>query len=241
MTEHIVNWDNVFKQSETFKNNKPFSFAFIKEFLDRDFYEKLYKTYPKVDTTWLFDNGINKCQYSKIWNNRNFKLQENKKDDSLSEEWNKFLKYCISDEFAANFSKFSGIDMIKCKEWGFTYYKQGGFQLPHIHNYGPHNMVMMAYFSKGWEKGDPGGTFVSTEEDESTIIFEPYDLDNSAVIFLDGPNSAHGARYITKNVERRACAINLDKFTNGKWSANERNVHLYTELLKESKKSKKKK
>lgn len=234
MTESIINWGNVLNQSNAFKNNKPFSFAFIEEFLNRDFYEKLYKTYPKVDSTWLFDNGINKCQYSKIWDNRRFELKKIK-EDTLSDEWNEFLKYCVSEEFATNFSRFSGIDMVQCKEFGFTYYKQGGFQLPHIHNYGPHNMVMMVYFSKGWQKGDPGGTFVSTEEDESTIIFEPYNLDNSAVIFLDGPNSAHGARYITKNVERRACAINLDKFANGKWSANDRNMNFYDELLEKAK------
>lgn len=44
----------------------------------------------------------------------------------------------------------------------------------------------MIYFSKGWQKGDPGGTFMSLEEDESTIIFEPYNLDNSVALFLDG-------------------------------------------------------
>ena len=226
----------MFKQSETFKNQKPFKFGFIEEFLDRDFYEKLYDTYPKVDHTWLYDNGINKDQYSKSWYNHNLELEKNNKDEpSLSPEWNEFMKYVISDEFVSNFAKFSGVDVTKCREFGFTYYKRGGFQLPHIHNFGPHWIVMMIYFSKGWERGDPGGTFMSLEEDESTIIFEPYNLDNSVALFLDGPHSAHGARYITKNVERRACAISLDRYANNKWSGKIKNDDLYKQLLRDDK------
>ena len=35
--EEIINWDNVFKQSDSFKNNQPFKFGFIEEIIERDF------------------------------------------------------------------------------------------------------------------------------------------------------------------------------------------------------------
>ncbi len=45
---NIINWDNLFVKSEEFKQNKYFKFGFIEEFFNHDFYEKLYKTYPKL-------------------------------------------------------------------------------------------------------------------------------------------------------------------------------------------------
>ena len=97
---------------------------------------------------------------------------------------------------------------------------RGGYQLPHIHNVGPSTLILMFYFNKNWKKGDPGGTYVTPEEDESKMIFEPYNLDNSVLIFHDGPNAGHGARHITKDVERRAVQIYLEKYSSEKgWSA----------------------
>ena len=77
----------------------------------------------------------------------------------------------------------------------------------------------MLYFSKDWRKDDPGGTYMATDVDESSIIFEPYDLDNSMAIFQDSKFSAHGTRYIVKDVERRALQITLEEYeeVNG-WS-----------------------
>ena len=98
-------------------------------------------------------------------------------------------------------------------------YKKGGFQLPHIHNVGPSTLVLMFYFSKNWKNNSPGGTYMAKEEDESSLIFEPYDLDNSIAIFQDSEFSAHGTRYITSDVERRALQITLEGYdeTDG-WS-----------------------
>ena len=67
---------------------------------------------------------------------------------------------------------------------------------------GPSTIIIMAYFSKNWEKGKPGGTYVASEEDESTIVFEPYNLDNSMVCFAETPRSYHGSRYITHDIPR---------------------------------------
>jgi hypothetical protein len=70
----------------------------------------------------------------------------------------------------------------------------------------------MLYFSKNWKKDDPGGTYIATGLDESSIVFEPYNLDNTAVFFQDSPTAAHGARYISKNVERKAIQVYLEGF-----------------------------
>ena len=37
---NIINWDAVQTQSDSFKNQTPFHFAFIEEFFKREFYEK---------------------------------------------------------------------------------------------------------------------------------------------------------------------------------------------------------
>ena len=70
----------------------------------------------------------------------------------------------------------------------------------------------MIYFSKNWQKGDPGGTYITPEEDESKMIFEPYNLDNTAVVFQDGPYAGHGVRLIEKDVERRAIQVYLEGY-----------------------------
>ena len=88
-----------------------------------------------------------------------------------------------------------------------------GYQLPHIHNAGPNTLILMVYFSKNWKKGDPGGTYITPEEDESKMIFEPYNLDNTTIIFHDGAHAGHGVRYITKDVERRAIQIYFEKYS----------------------------
>ena len=38
---NIINWNNLHEQSRNFKNQKPFSFAFVENFFNRDFYEKI--------------------------------------------------------------------------------------------------------------------------------------------------------------------------------------------------------
>jgi len=79
--------------------------------------------------------------------------------------------------------------------------------------------MMMVYFSKGWGQGDPGGTHMAGEEDESKIIFEPYNLDNSMAIFHDGQKAAYGVRLITKNVIHQAFQMTLENFsTTSGWS-----------------------
>lgn len=214
---NIINWKNVLKNSEPFKNAKPFRFGFIEEFLNRDFYEKLFATYPKINDMWHVSIDPRKDQLCRYWGEVGPNEVVGEDDDSqYSPEWNEFKRYAQSEEFIQNFRKFSDIPVSKLKFFHFMAYKKGGFQLPHVHNVGPSTLILMVYFSKNWQKGDPGGTYISTELNESSIIFEPYNLDNSVAILHDSPNAYHGIRYITKDVQRLALQITLEGYSSEK-------------------------
>ena len=183
--DEICDLENFFQQSKTFKNNKPFKYAFIERFFKHDFYEKLFETYPeyeKDDGYWYESTKFSKHQFYRAWGKYNpdhYVGQDS--DPKLSPEWNKFFRFLHSDEFLNALKKFSGVAVDKMKTFRFMLYHKGGFQLPHIHNDGPSTLIVFFYFSKGWEKGDPGGTYVASEADESKIIFEPYNLDLSLI------------------------------------------------------------
>ena len=214
---NIVNWDSVSNQSSSFKNQTPFHFALIEKFFEGDFYEKLYETYPKIDETWTLAHTATKSQHTKYWNGIGPNDVVGCEDDpQYSEEWNKFKSYAQSKEFVEKIRKFSGVPINKLKFFHFMSYTKGGFQEPHFHNVGPNTLVFMVYLSKNWKKGDPGGTYMASDVDESSIIFEPYNLDNSAAVFLDGPKSAHGVRLITKDIERRALQMTFEGYSTDK-------------------------
>ena len=204
----IINWKNIFAHARTFQEKKPTKWGFVEEFFMNDFYEKLYETYPKKDESWSFVSTDDKSAYRKWWTGEHpDQISNDVEDPNFSESWNQFHHYLFSEEFLSNIRKFSGVSVNRVKHFAFTLLTRGGYQLPHIHNVGPSTLILMLYFNKNWKKGDPGGTYVTPEEDESKMIFEPYNLDNSAIIFHDGPHAGHGVRYITKDVERRAIQI----------------------------------
>ena len=230
---NAVNWQNAYDQSSNFKNSGPTKWAFVKEFLDRDFYEELYKTFPKFDNTWYLTDSAGsktdeKLAYRKFWKreksryytdgtpiNEHNLIQEY--DSMYSESWNKFLNHAWSEEFVKKLVEVTGVEVSGLRHFCFMYAKKDCFQSPHIHNVSDKTLIVFLYFSKNWEEGDPGGTFLSDGLDESKILFEPYDLDNTALFVLDGPKAAHGVRKITKDVERRAIQLTYEPFstTNG--------------------------
>ena len=218
---NIINWENVLAHSKTFQDRKPTKWAFLEEFFVRDFYEKLYETYPKKDESWFFESADDKSTYRKWWGTDHFDhIATDVEDTNFSESWNQFHHYLFSDEFISNIRKFSGVPVNRVKNFAFMLLTRGGYQLPHIHNAGPNTLILMIYFSKNWKKGNPGGTYITPEEDESKMIFEPYNLDNTTIIFHDGPHAGHGVRYITKDVERKAIQIYLEKYSpETGWSA----------------------
>ena len=213
MILNIVNWQNAYDQSSNFKNSSPTKWAFVKEFLDRNFYEELYKTYPKFDDTWSLEDSYDKISYRKFWKKDDERNHIQEYDSRYSESWNKFLKHAWSEEFIKKLVKVTGVEVTGLRHFCFMYAKKDGFQSPHIHNVSDKTLIVFIYFSKNWEEGDPGGTYLSDGRDESKILFEPYDLDNTSLFVLDGPNAAHGVRRITKDVERRAIQLTYEPFS----------------------------
>ena len=64
----IVNWDIINGKSSHFKDTKPTKWAFTKEFLNRELYEELERTYPKFDnTSWNVTDNEEKLSYRKFW------------------------------------------------------------------------------------------------------------------------------------------------------------------------------
>ncbi len=207
----IINWNNVFTQSKNFQTSKPCKFAFIENFFHEDFYKKLHDSYPKFDDNWDHITTYDKNHWSRKWaGTTTHGVVRDGDDNSLSSEWNILKKYASTKEFSDNFKKFTNVAVEKLKHFHFIGMSQGGFQLPHAHNIGPSTLVMMLYFSKDWNKGDPGATYIASDLDESSIIFEPYNLDNTLVIFQDSQYAIHGARYLEKDVKRKALQITLE-------------------------------
>ena len=104
----IVNWQNAHEESSNFKNRAPTKWAFVKEFLDRGFYEELYKTFPKFDNTWNEEDSDKKLAYRKFWERdeggyytdgtpKEHNLIQ-KYDSRYSKSWNEFLKHAWSED-----------------------------------------------------------------------------------------------------------------------------------------------
>ena len=52
-SEQIMHWESFKKNSDVFKNNKPFRFVFVEDCINNEFYEKIFQTYPKYDDLWV--------------------------------------------------------------------------------------------------------------------------------------------------------------------------------------------
>jgi len=220
---NIVNWQNAYDKSSNFKSSGPPKWAFVKEFLDRDFFEELYHTFPKFDDTWNITDNEEKLAYRKFWKTdesryytdgtpREHNLVQ-EYDSRYSEPWNRFLKHAWSEEFTKKLSEVTGIKVTGLKHFCFMYANKNCFQKTHIHNVSDKTLIVFLYFSKNWEEGDPGGTYLSNEINGSKILFEPCELDNTALFVLDGPEAAHGMRKIVKDVERKAIQLTYEPFS----------------------------
>ena len=204
----IINWKSLHAKSDEFNNSTPFRYGYVENFFDSDFYEKLYDTYPKVDSDWYSSDQM----YRKSMTSLVLKSDEETEfshDDMFSKEWNEFKQYIMSDDFVKNMADYTNMPLKKTLHAIFIVLNRGDFLLPHVDGDGNYRqkLDLMLYFSKDWKKGDPGGTYLASGEDESTIFLEPYNLDNSMVCFEQTPASYHGVRNITKKVVRQALAV----------------------------------
>tara|TARA_Y100001936_G_scaffold108493_1_gene106593 strand:- start:2101 stop:2751 length:651 start_codon:yes stop_codon:yes gene_type:complete len=215
----MINWNKVFENSQTFKTNKPCPFGFVENIFEPDFYKTLQETYPKIDSNWYNPTHPGRSATKRGFGNHNPHLgdefPEDIEDKNLSDSWNNFFHYLHSDEFFKNMNEYTGFAVTKLRHFSFIYNKKGDFNIPHTHHEDQqpkdyaYQLTILAYFTKNWPKGAPGGTYISSEEDESTIVFEPQVLDNSWICFAETPNSWHGSRYQTHDIPRPSIQFTL--------------------------------
>ena len=89
----IVNWEKANEQSSHFKNTSPTKWAFTKEFLDKDFYQELYDTYPKFDSSYSIKDSYDTKSYQRFWKRDEDTNIIQEYDSRYSESWNKFMEY----------------------------------------------------------------------------------------------------------------------------------------------------
>lgn len=211
----IFNWERIFQSKEDFENKKPFPYGFGTKVLQKNFYDYLVETYPGVDEKWYIPKDFSRSAIKRLFGNDSKNQAYDNDDSSLSTYWNKFRHYLFTKEFFENFSKYTGIKLSGIRHFVFIKNRKGDFNMPHLHwessreeDYS-YKITVLMYFCKGWHKGDLGGTYVCESEDESSIIFEATDLDNSMIWFKETPNSWHGSKYITKDVVRPSIQFTL--------------------------------
>ena len=208
MNKTIFNWDNILNNSEIFQNNHPFPYGFIKNPIDEEYYNELCNTYPTVDDKWYSADDYSRSSIKRHFGNSKANNIIDEDDESLSKSWNDLFHYLNSKEATEKMSEYTGLKVTKLRSLDFVLNRKGDFNLPHSHHIGikqedyEYKFTVLIYFAKDWIKGSPGGTYISEGEDESTIVFEPTDLNNSWICFAETPNSWHGSRYMTHDIPR---------------------------------------
>ena len=56
--EKILNWEEIFKKSNNFKENSPTKWAYIENFLEEELYNELYKSYPEFNESWKSEDSM---------------------------------------------------------------------------------------------------------------------------------------------------------------------------------------
>ena len=116
----MINWKNVLRNSDIFKNNKPFSYGFVENFFHHDFYNELYNTYPKLDEKWYIPTDFGRSAKKRWFGSADPSSDQKSvdlEDPSLSRAWNQFFHYIHSKEFLDYMSKYSGVALT-----GFTHF-----------------------------------------------------------------------------------------------------------------------
>ena len=69
------------------------------------------------------------------------------------------------------------------------------------------DLTSIFYFSKNWKKEYGGATCILSDASYDNIVYEPEDLDNSYLAFMQKENSWHGYKRIMVNNHRRAVLV----------------------------------
>ena len=91
MTEkfsEFIDWKKYVHESEKFKNSSPTKWVFIENFLEKEMYDELKRTYPKFDSSWEMEDSYDKLSYRKYWKMDEKKIVMNENDDRYSKSWN---------------------------------------------------------------------------------------------------------------------------------------------------------
>ena len=101
----IINWENVFSKLQEFENSENPKFTFIENWIENDFYEKLYETFPDISIFTKIEQQ-DKTAFRRWWGTKKDGeiADPDEEDGELSPEWNLFYKYLHSEEFIENIS-----------------------------------------------------------------------------------------------------------------------------------------
>tara|TARA_B100000029_G_scaffold133968_1_gene128108 strand:- start:8492 stop:9148 length:657 start_codon:yes stop_codon:yes gene_type:complete len=217
MTE-IFNWNNIHANAESFQKSKPFPFGFIENVFENKFYNQLSENYPIIDDKWTNATSIGRASSKRRFGETDAKkdtFATLQRDETLHQSWNELFSYLFTEDFFKNISQYTGITLTQLRHFHFLYRQKGSFDLPHTHHPDQdpkdyeYKVTMLCYFAKTWENGLPGATYISSEEDESTILFEPYNLTNTCMCFAETDHSFHGSRYMNHDLPRPSIQFTL--------------------------------
>ena len=125
MSTKIIDWDNVFQNSETFKNNSPCPFGFVENVFEADFYQDLHESYPKIDSNWYKPTHVGRSATKRGFGNHKPHLgdefPEDHEDKNLSNSWNNLFHYFHTEEFFKNMTEYTGFTLTKLRHFGFKH------------------------------------------------------------------------------------------------------------------------
>jgi hypothetical protein len=206
----ILNWKNILKKAHEFQNSKPFPYGYIENIINEEMYDKLCQTFPVENEIWHQVTDWSRSSIKRYFGDeQKNSLALDVENKSLSEEWNKLHHYLFSNECITKFSEYTGLKLSGLRQFAFINNHKGHYNMPHYHFEDSqkgdehYQVTFLIYLTKGWIN-DVGGTYVCKNEDETSIIFEPKNLDNSMMGFAETPISWHGSKYITRDAIRHS-------------------------------------
>ena len=206
----MLNWEMYNSKSDEFKNNKPFPYIFMKNLLKQDIYDQLYNEWPSDEhfqlvkqTMKRYHHGPSRYLDEDVQNNHHF--------PELSDAWNNFVSYLCSDEYITNLKNITGLEITKLTEFSIVDGLKGDYIHPHVDTSAMQednaDLTSIFYFSKNWNKKYGGATCILSDASYDNIVYEPEDLDNSYLAFMQKENSWHGYKRIMVNNHRRAVLV----------------------------------